>query len=49
VLLQDPITNEFNHRIYELKRSKLYTLIANLFIHNKKWSNYFFTKQIDHF
>jgi hypothetical protein len=34
----DSVSNEFNHKIYELKRSKLYSPIVNLFVQNEKWS-----------
>lgn len=41
----DSVANEFNHKIYELKRSNLYSLITNLFIHNRRWSEEFFGVQ----
>jgi hypothetical protein len=41
----DSISNEFNHKIYELKRSKVYSMIPNLFIHNQKWCKDFFKEQ----
>lgn len=41
------VSNEFNHKIYELKRSSLYSPITNLFILNKKWSGEFFSELID--
>jgi hypothetical protein len=43
----DSVSNEFNHKIYELKRSNLYSPIANLFILNEKWSRSFFYEQMD--
>jgi hypothetical protein len=38
----DSVSNEFNHKIYELKRSKLHSPIVNLFVQNEKWSQSFF-------
>lgn len=49
VLKLDSVSNEFNHKIYELQRSKLYSIIPNLFIHNKKWCDDFFVDQLDLF
>ena len=43
----DSVSNEFNHKIYELQRSKVYSMIPNLFIHNQKWCKEFFGDQID--
>ena len=47
VLKLDSVSNEFNHKIYELQRSKVYSMIPNLFIHNQKWCKEFFGDQID--
>ncbi len=47
VLKLDSVSNEFNHKIYELKRSKLYSPITNLHVHNEKWGESFFTEQIE--
>ena len=47
VLKLDSVSNEFNHKIYELKRSKVYSMIPNLFIHNQKWCKEFFGDQIE--
>jgi hypothetical protein len=41
------VSNEFKHKIYELQRSKVYTMIPNLFIHNQKWCEDFFRDQIE--
>lgn len=41
----DTVSNEFNHKIYELLRSKLYTPISNLCELNSKWSWAFFMEQ----
>ncbi len=43
----DSVSNEFNHKIYELKRSKLYSPIVNLFVQNEKWSRDFFTELME--
>lgn len=48
-LKQDTILNEFNHKIYELKRSKIYACVTNLFIQGKKWGTTFFREQIELF
>ena len=40
----DSVSNEFNHKIYELKRSQVYSPIANLFVMNEKWSQSFFSE-----
>lgn len=34
----DSVLNEFNHKIYELRRSKIYACVSNLFIRGKKWA-----------
>ncbi len=47
VLKLDSVSNKFNHKIYELQRSKVYLMIPNLFIHNHKWCAEFFEDQID--
>ena len=47
VLKLDSVSNEFNHKIYELQRSKVYSMIPNLFIHNQKWCGDFFGDQIE--
>lgn len=33
-LKQDRVVNEFNHKIYELMRSKIYTFLTSLFVQN---------------
>jgi hypothetical protein len=43
----DSVSNEFNHKIYELKRSKLHSPIVNLFVQNEKWSQSFFTELME--
>ncbi len=43
----DSVSNEFNHKIYELKRSKLHSSIVNLFVQNEKWSQSFFTELME--
>ena len=43
------VYNEFNHKIYELKRSELYSPLTNLFVHNQKWGGTFFTNLLDPF
>ena len=47
VLKLESAANEFNHKIYELQRSKVYSMIPNLFIHNQKWCQEFFKDQLD--
>ena len=47
VLKLDSVSNEFNHKIYELQRSKVYSMIPNLFIHSQKWCQDFFKDQLD--
>jgi hypothetical protein len=47
VLKLDSVSNEFNHKIYELQRSKVYSMLLNLFVHNQKWCGEFFGDQID--
>ena len=47
VLKLDSVSNEFNHKIYELQRSKLYSMVPNLLIHNEKWCKTFFGEQIE--
>lgn len=44
VLKLDSVSNEFNHKLYELLRSKIYTPIVNLVLHNQRWSESFFTE-----
>ena len=48
-LKQDTVLNEFNHKIYELKRSKIYACVSNLFIRGKKWAETFFKEQMELF
>jgi hypothetical protein len=43
----DSVSNEFNHKIYELKRSNLHSPIVNLFVQNEKWSQSFFTELME--
>ena len=47
VLKLNSVSNEFKHKIYELQRSKVYSMIPNLFIHNQKWCAEFFGDQIE--
>ncbi len=39
--------NEFNHKIYELKRSQSYTPLLNLWIINERLTEVFFTDQLE--
>jgi hypothetical protein len=41
----DSVTNEFNHKIFELTRSEIHSPIINLFIHSERWGETFFTEQ----
>ena len=41
----DTALNEFNHRIYELIRSKIYSPITNLCVLNERWSSVFFSEK----
>lgn len=36
------VENEFNHKLYELNRTTLFTPITNLYLNHNKWSNEIF-------
>jgi len=40
-------SNEFNHKIYELKRSKAFTPLFNLMIMNERLTEIFFTDLLE--
>ena len=45
----DTTSNEFNHKIYELLRSRIYTPLTNLYVQNETWSSVFFADQFEIF
>lgn len=42
----DKVSNEFNHKIYELLRSFKFTTITNVQVLNERWCESFFNSQL---
>ncbi len=41
----DTTSNDFNHKIYELLRSRIYTPLTKLYVQNENWISAFFVDQ----